>query len=156
MFINNNFTHQWTQGSEWTNSWIIWNRISLIKNDSSKVSSAEKAKQQIYYSNDKLSKVPISNLLNLNEINKNNNQNYKGKVKTRNIQIIKSSTLKTQDKLLNPDYIYLNLKSLSDRLMSISNAHPNLHPILESITNEYKDLFYIQKRKHDEEIYELK
>lgn len=96
----------------------------------------------------------MSNLFSLNEIGAKDNTILTNKIKTRNIQIVKNNTHKLQDKIVNSEYIYLNLKSLSDRLMSISSAHPSLLPILELISKEYKDLFYAQKRKHDQELSE--
>ena len=52
--------------------------------------------------------------------------------------------------------IYFELKSLSDRLLSISITHPNLQSILLLITKEYEDLFKVQKEHHDNEMNQFK
>ena len=94
--ISNNFMHQWVQGSEGNSSWLLWNRISMIKSDSSKEGSSEKhGRHPIDYSNEKYSKALNSKLLNVHcSQNIKSTSSTTTKAKSRNIQVIKNNTWK--------------------------------------------------------------
>lgn len=92
----NNFMHQCAQGSEVNSSCLLWNRISLLKDEASKESSAEKMfRNPVDYSSEKCGKALSTKLINMHcPQSIKNTTSSTTKAKSRNIQIVKSNTWK--------------------------------------------------------------